>query len=510
MSLKTVAFGLALLALVALYTSRLGDAPIYLAHDEVKFALQAQSIATTGRGLGGERLPVYFPEPEFKGGRDPISIYLTALFLKILPLSEATVRLPSALVGVLDVVLMFFVGRRLFRRDDAAIAGALVLALAPAHFIHSRLALDVIYPLPFALGWLLCLLGYLTNGSTKRLGAATLLLGIGVYSYLPAVFMMPLYLLATLGVLAATHRPRRDFLVAILSFAAALIPLAYWQVIHPERFVELFGSYQGQFDTVRAGAGAGGMPGRVETYWNFFNPGFLFFTGDPSLINSTREAGIFLWPVAVAMIVGIWRLAVGWRSVERAIVLIAFVTAPLAILLMGVPEIRRALLLLPFGALVAAAGLSWLLRSRSRWQQAVAIAVVTLLPFQFASFYHDYLGRYRRDSAFWFGGNIKGALLEVIHGQPVVADTVLLNRAIGFVDAYWLFYVQANGRDDLRDKAILYEPGSQDQLTAPPGSWLVTSTRELDRQALALAGWDPCADIVEADQSVALAVFRHR
>jgi hypothetical protein len=80
---KTIIIALALLlATAAVYASRLGDAPIYLAHDEVKFALQAESMASTGRSLSGERFPVYFTEPEFKGGRDPISIYATALLLK--------------------------------------------------------------------------------------------------------------------------------------------------------------------------------------------------------------------------------------------------------------------------------------------------------------------------------------------------------------------------------------------------------------------------------------------
>ena len=32
---------------------------------------------------------------------------------------------------------------------------ALLLALTPAHFIHSRFALDYLYPVPFTLAWLL-------------------------------------------------------------------------------------------------------------------------------------------------------------------------------------------------------------------------------------------------------------------------------------------------------------------------------------------------------------------
>ena len=90
------ACAIALLVLVAaLYVRHLAYAPIYLAHDEIKFALQARSIAESGRGLNGERLPLYFAEPEFPAGRDPLSIYATALVLQVLPLSERAIRLPA-------------------------------------------------------------------------------------------------------------------------------------------------------------------------------------------------------------------------------------------------------------------------------------------------------------------------------------------------------------------------------------------------------------------------------
>ena len=69
----------------------------------------------------GRLLPLYFTEPEFPPGRDPALIYVTALGLKVLPFSEAGVRTPTALVAVLNVVLTFFVARRLFQstRDGA-------------------------------------------------------------------------------------------------------------------------------------------------------------------------------------------------------------------------------------------------------------------------------------------------------------------------------------------------------------------------------------------------------
>src|SRR3990172_9603413 len=101
--IRTLAIGAVLAASVAaVYVTPLQFAPISLMHDESQFALQAEAIASTGRDLIGRRLPLYFTEPEFPAGRDPAIIYATALVLKVLPLSESSVRLATSLVGVLN------------------------------------------------------------------------------------------------------------------------------------------------------------------------------------------------------------------------------------------------------------------------------------------------------------------------------------------------------------------------------------------------------------------------
>ena len=61
-----------------LYATRLAEVPVYVMHDEAQGALQAHSIATTGRDLSGRWFPLYFTEPEFPPGRDPALIYVTA------------------------------------------------------------------------------------------------------------------------------------------------------------------------------------------------------------------------------------------------------------------------------------------------------------------------------------------------------------------------------------------------------------------------------------------------
>jgi hypothetical protein len=61
-------------------------------------------------------------------------------------------RLPSALVGLTDIVLMYFVARWMFKREALAFVAAGMLALTPAHFMLSRYAADGagVFTLPMA------------------------------------------------------------------------------------------------------------------------------------------------------------------------------------------------------------------------------------------------------------------------------------------------------------------------------------------------------------------------
>src|SRR5262249_59285365 len=95
-----------------LYAWRLGDAPIYLSPDEAIIAVNAHTLATTGRDVQGERLPLYFriqlPGEERYGWFTPAIFYLSATWMKLLPLGESTVRLASVTVGIVDILLMYF------------------------------------------------------------------------------------------------------------------------------------------------------------------------------------------------------------------------------------------------------------------------------------------------------------------------------------------------------------------------------------------------------------------
>ncbi|MDO8677370.1 MAG: glycosyltransferase family 39 protein [Acidobacteriota bacterium] len=508
--IRVAAVVLVVAATAAVYATRLSFAPIYLVHDEIKFSLQAISVAHDGRDLNGRFLPVYFSEPAFTAGRDPMMIYATALALLVLPLSEAAVRLPTALVGVLNVLLMLVLARTLFKSDAVALAAAGMLALSPGHFIFSRMALSVLYPLPFVMLWLISLQRFQERADGRVLMAGTAALGLGIYGYLAGLVMMPVYLLLT-GLYLAERRSPRWFGWAVAGFAVTLIPLLLWQVAHPERYAELIRAYRVGSDGADQAPGLStlfslaGVKLRLAEWWYYFNPEFLFLSGDTSMTNSTRRAGLFPIVFAVLLPIGIYRLS-RTGGFER-IVLIGFATAPLAAVLTGTMDLNRyrALFALPFGVLVATYGLTTLWSARGRAWRWVAVGLVLAIPFQFWGFYRDYIGPYRDTSSTWYGGNLRAALAEAVRIQP--AGPVLLSRRIPYAEDYWRFYAHVwhlpTGAPPVSLDGDTFDPRS-----AEPGSALIAMPGEPWLPALGRHGWIQVSTITEPTGSPSFVVYR--
>ena len=506
---------LATVLAAALYTPGLDVSPPHLLHDEIKFALQAKSIADTGRDLNGRLLPVYFLEGGFAVGRDPICIYVTAAVLKLLPLSEKSIRLPSALLGAFCVGLTFILARLIFGRDLLAWVAAGLMALTPTYFIHSRLALSVVYPIPFTLLWLTALVLYLSSPRPRYAAACGVLAGLGVYSYLGAAILMPLYFVATIGVLA-TRRDRRGIIAAVTGFAVTLLPIVWWQFVEPDRYAQIVVAYRlnetqaaGPLERLLELTSGAGLRRRLDTFWEAFNPSRLFFSGESSLHISTRLVGSFLLSVAVFLALGIRHLLQTPRTPLGAVLLFGLVSAPLPAVIMLDVEIRRWLILVPFAILVATFGVERLLQSGRR-ARAICVLLLALMPLQFLAFGRDYFGPYRERASFWFGGNIRGALETLLEADQT-PTVVYISEEIPWVEAYWRFYTTVHSQRALLERThyVRLHAAPIAELPRPiPGAMVVAPAQEIEAaERLASAGWEQAHVIREPDGKASFTIY---
>jgi 4-amino-4-deoxy-L-arabinose transferase-like glycosyltransferase len=516
------------------YLWGLSSAPIHLHYDEVLFAEQARSIAATGGDLNGRWLPVYF-QMDATIWFHPIGVYLPALAFLVAPVSVEALRAPAALVGVLDVVLVTLIALRIFKRLDLAVLAGLLLATTPAHFIHSRMAVDYLFPTPFALAWCLLLLRCIETRAMPALFAATSVLGLGIYSYIAAVVLMPLLLAFTLVLLLLERFPSRAVAVALAGFLWPLVPAALFVLTHPEMLGSTLGRYGvelGQLDAfqrVRETLTPWFVSDRANLYLSFFSPGYLFVTGGGSLVGSTRSAGVFLAALVVPLIVGfraaliryspanlvmlagfLLPAAAGSVVAEQFAVSRAIAMLPFAILLatLGIEQFRGAGSAQPAGgalrnlgiagmvvagvyavyrmgqgnastgsviAIVACAALiavGYLVRRNGRlWP--VAIALLGLCALQFVLFTRDYFGDYRARSAFWFNGNLSGAvskLVELADARPGGPPAVVMDDGIQRVDWYWRFHLAELGRSELAGQLRVMQQSAMEASQLQPGT----------------------------------------
>src|SRR5215472_2431343 len=229
-----IALTLAFFGLAFLYFHRLGDAPIYLAHDEAMFGVTAHELAWHGRDADGNVLPMFMHMNGVYWNM-PAHVYLTALSVRLLGTNEAAIRASSAAASLVAVLLVYWFCRRVFRHRGFAALAAGMLALSPAFFIDSRLSTDHHYPV-VAIGlWLMCPASFFDDPDRDLwLALAGLSLGVGLYTYGASVLLMPLYAALTVIVLLKARVYRVPAYAAFfLCFAVVIAPFVFFVVRNP-------------------------------------------------------------------------------------------------------------------------------------------------------------------------------------------------------------------------------------------------------------------------------------
>jgi 4-amino-4-deoxy-L-arabinose transferase-like glycosyltransferase len=502
------------------YTARLNRVPPFLGTDETAFALQAVSIATTAHDANGRFLPLYFQVFE-NVWFHPALVYCMAPVLAVVRPMPWAVRLPTVIVALGNIFLVFALARRLGTSTAAAVGASVLLALTPAHLMHGRLACDYLLPLPCVLGWLILLVDADRFQSSWRWFGAGCVLGLGLYTYIPSVVMMPLYLLLTyVGLFATGVRRLRPYALVTAGFFLLVLPLALYLVAMPEvysGFVARYGGTSIDLDVIHHPGGlfsAHFVADRWPIYRSFFERSFLFERAETHVMSSTYTTGVFLKAMKVLIPVGVYHILRNRRSPFTMLLLAVFLSAPLAASL--VPEkyaIDRALVLVPAGALIAAFGVDWLLVPR-RWfvawpAMAMCLGLFAWMTVQFDGFYREYLTEYPNRAAFWFDGNHPGAFEPLVRQHaPDDRRFIYLSRDLPRVQDHWKLYLISHRRTDLLKRTVYFTQQDIQLAFVRPGSLLLTGVDDpVERSFQKMEAVRVAARIKEPDGSPSFTIF---
>lgn len=188
--------GLTIIMALAIRVYQVGETPAGLFCDEAALGYNAFAIGSTGYDESGKFLPLYIRS--FFGFKNPIYIYAAVLPIRLLGLSEMSLRLTSALFGTLTVLGIYLLAREIWGRA-AGVTAAFILAITPWHHHFSRIAFELIsFPCLFIFG-LYFLLCAVRRGGLNWLWAA-ILMGFTLYTYAIAFVFLPPFL-AVFGLL---------------------------------------------------------------------------------------------------------------------------------------------------------------------------------------------------------------------------------------------------------------------------------------------------------------------
>ena len=446
----------------------------------------------------------------------PVLFYLTAAALKLLPLTETSVRLPAALLGgLIAPLLLYLLVMRLMGHRLVALTAALLLALSPAEVILSRQALDYICPLPFVLGWLY---GLVSWQQTRRGGwalAAGLALGVGFYSYIASWVLMPIYLAMSGWIFYRAEPPRaRPALLTCVGCAIPILVIVPWLWANPAMLQQTMKRYQmsdqEQASLLKGTAvtSAGTVIATAKAYASFFDPTMLFVRGGPVMTTSTQRTGAFLVPMALLVPVGLYAL---WIRRERdgwsVLVLAGLLTAPIPAAIKGEAYmIQRAMYLAVFACLISAYGLEWLRCSRSRLR-VVAAVLLLAAPVQFAMFYRDYFTHYKLRSAFYYDAVTFADVATVLLQSD--APAFYLEESLDDVDVKWRFYATKFDRLEVLNRTHYFGGDGVDLRDVQPGSLLVIYVDQAKLTALAATKQGTLMKVIrDVDDREAAAILR--
>lgn len=390
---------------------RVAEIPPSLSWDEASVGYDAWALTIDGKDQWGQSFPLLFRS--FGEYKYPLHIYATALSVKFFGLTDFAVRFPSALLGVLNIGLLFLLLKRLTKNNTLAITASFFLAISPWHIQFSRVNWETNFALLFFLGGLnVFFYGLEKKGSLLIL--SFFLFGVGVYTYNAAKVFVPLFVFA-LVILYAKELLRKKTVAALsillfvaLMFLNILSPqlsgrVRFQQVSFSEQQIQETGTY-GLFKNRRFGE----LELVVRQYLLHFSPQFLFISGDPNPRHSIQSVGQLYWFDLVFIPLGLlcllkqrkrWGLMLG----------VWFFLAPLpASLVREAPQASRAMFALGGWQAVSALGLVFLsnLRKSARYHAvilgATAAVGACLVVLYVTAYFNIYSVKYSADWQFGY------------------------------------------------------------------------------------------------------------
>jgi len=320
---------------------QLDTLPPGLHYDEAFNGTMAREI------LRGTNRPIFFVD---NFGEEPLHMYTEAVMFALIGESPWSIRITSALYGVLFVAAVYACARAFFPRADLlALVAAFLAATVLWSLMFDRIGIETT-TLPSMLTLSAAALGFAyRRWSWRWVIGAGFLLGAMIYTYLasrmwlPAVFLWFLYLVTFHRAVVRQHFAKWVVIAAVALLTLA--PLALFFAQNPLAF-----------------SGRSGTVFTPETFgMNVLRTaGMFFFTGDADPRDNLPGRAALDVILAVFFVIGLLGALARFRKPFYALLLIWLVVMCLpSALTEFAPNFRRAIGAQPATFLLCALGVEW-------------------------------------------------------------------------------------------------------------------------------------------------------
>ncbi|MBM3208992.1 phospholipid carrier-dependent glycosyltransferase [Candidatus Shapirobacteria bacterium] len=403
MSLKYIILFFLVLALAAfLRIYHLDRVPPHLSNDEISIAYDAYSVSKTLRDEHNHFLPVSFrSHGTYKA---PLAIYLAIPTTVIFGNNEYSARLPSAILGVLTVLVIGLLVQLLTRNISLALLTSFTLAITPWHIYCSRMALESNIALFFVIfgiylfflslntgHFLLILIGFVSwafsvYGYHTEWGFTPMIIIFLLLIYFRKIKRKPIYLLGIFLFLALTAPIFINYLNNLHSYARASTEI----ILKEPTLNRTLASHEfNYFQKILVLIGA-----VLGNYSQYTEVGYLFFDGlNVMPKNDPFQSGLFLIAFLPGFFFGLARVNKLFKENSGFIYLWAIFSPLVPTLTIGGPNLVRNLVsAVPYTIIISAGNYELWHLFKSKWVRfLIAPMFISLSFFYFAMiYYHNF------------------------------------------------------------------------------------------------------------------------
>lgn len=293
--------------------------------DEASFGYNSYSLLLTGKDEYGSRLPVSLKSfGDYKGAA---YAYLGIPFVSAFGLNEFSVRLPTAIIGILLVLLIYLIVQKLTGNKAISLITSVLSAISPVSIFLSRTQNDPLLSVFFVLLGFYFFQHFISKGRSLYILLAGISWILSLYTYAsPRAFMLPFIILLCIFFYKKIEGRRMKLQLIITLIIVIIINLNTLLGTSAERLNQLsiFNAPDVKLkleEKIRNDTNTPLIITRIfhnklvdygqyiiDTYFKYVSYDFLFVQGGEPQRNRTPNAGLFYPLELLFFLLGIYQI----------------------------------------------------------------------------------------------------------------------------------------------------------------------------------------------------------